>query len=362
VVRLLPVASAVLLGACAPERIVITTLAEGEWIVLDATSQPAILLHQSRASARLAITPQIGALRDSIITVAHETFSSRIGQDEIQLTRTWVADREVFHAALRAPDLIRSPADPDLYLTEYKDGIWIWKASHRSWNQLSLDHGLDSLRAQQREGEVILYWTSGPVWSGDGQFIGFMTNRTGVRTGTATQGIRVVQAGTGIEKTIYDSVGVSVHIDGVLGEEFVFSSSAAPGSFAVHPRTGVVRKLADGYVMGFHPGGKGIVVNQDGQLTLYRADDRQALPPPDSGFTYTSHAFFSPNGKRMAVFATDGRGTYSLHVYDRHANRVLRAPVAAGPSYGPAWASDATIIFAAARASSPILTYRAIIE
>ena len=363
--RVTGVAVLALLTACAPDRIEITPLAEGEWMVLDATSSSAVLLQMgstARASARGGARsggPVIQVLRDTLEPATTQALSARVGANTLQLTRVQTGDGDFYFNPAGTPRLIRSPAQSHLYAFEHEDAIWVWKASDSTMNKLSLDDGLPALRARQREGEVILYWTADPMWTGDGAFISYHTNRTGVATSTATQGIRVIQTGTGVEKTIYDSIGTSVHIDGVHGEELVFSSSSAPGVFAVHPRTAATRAVAPGYVMGSHPGGRGLVVNQNGQLSVITSEGIDSLPAPSSQFVYTSHAHFSPSGKRVAVFSTDERGTYALHVYDIERERMFTAAIAGGPSYGPVWASDATVIFAAARPSSPLLTYRA---
>ena len=354
------------LAACSPDRIEIESLAGGEWHVLDATSpRPVLMQAPSSRVTRGGAAPAGNALRvltDTLQPVTAETVSVTISGDVLTLTRVIVGKHEVWFATNGMPRMTRSPADPSLYAFEYEDAIWVWKASGRTMNKLTLDAGLDSLRALQVEGEVILYWTADPMWSGDGAFIAFLTNRDGLRSRNASQGIRVVQTGTGIEKDIFNRNSVSAHTDGVLGEEFVFSSSGEAGVLAVHPRTNVVRKLAAGYVMGFHASGRGLVVHNDHATEVIHGAARDTLPAPATGFEHTGHAHFSPSGERVAIFATNERGGYQLHIYNVRKRRMLVADVMGGPSYGPVWANDKSLIFAAAGPNQPLVTYRAVVH
>lgn len=324
-------------GGCAgePSRLEVAPLAAGEWMVLDASDRGA-LVRLNHAAA-----PTVRMLTDRLTPVVTDTFSLHAGRSIIPMLR--IAGGVFYTTLPGGPSLYRSPADPQLYAFEHEDAIWVFKAPG-SMNQLTLDVGLDSLRAKQREGEIILYWSVNPVWSADGRFIAFLSNREAVRRGTRGQSIWMIDAYTGIQRALYDAPSISAHVDAVFGEEFVFSSSGAPGVFSVHPRTKQVTRLGDGYVMGAHFRGAALLLNNNGKLILLHGSTRDTLPGPPAGHVWSTHAAFSPSGEQLALYSTDQAGTYALHILP--AGRAIEAfTLPAPPASGPAWTSETSLIF-----------------
>jgi hypothetical protein len=271
-----------------------------------------------------------------------DTFSLHVGTSVIPFLR--IAGGVFYSSLPGGPRLQRSPADSRLFAFEHADAIWVFRTPDRI-NQLTLDDGRDSLRARQREGEVILYWSVHPVWSADGKSIAFLSNREAVRARTGGQSIWLIDAYTGVQRALYDVAGTSAHVDGVLGEDFVFSSSSAPGVWAVHPRTKLVRKIGDGYVMAGDPQGRALLLNRDGNLIVMRSNGQDALPPAPAGQVWSTHAAFSPDANRVAVLSTDQAGSYSLHVFE-HASAVTEPLLLPGPpAHGPAWTGNKSLIF-----------------
>ncbi|HEY0671933.1 MAG TPA: hypothetical protein VGD27_06690 [Longimicrobiales bacterium] len=353
--------AAVAVGACdrPPTRIELELLAEGEWTIAD-DAHGRVLLRQQRTHNRPArgrpAEPVVAMLRDSLESAELQTLALPAGASVIEIVRAIAGADTFYFAGSGVSPFTRSPADPRLYLFEYENGIWVFNAP-TGLNKLTLDDGLDSLRSLQREGEVILYWATAPMWSGDGEFISFLTNRHGLRAPSA-QGIWVVQARTGTQKELLIPPNASLHTDGVFGEEFVFSSNTEPGVHGVHPRTSATRKYSDGYLVGFHPAGKAMLVNAGERHVLFRGEQRDTLPVPPRGQIYTSHAHFSPAGERLAIFSTDQQGAYELHVFDASMQRLSIA-VPGGPSYGPRWISEDNLLLAATRPRESTRTYRA---
>ena len=320
----------------APTRLEVRPLAAGEWIVLDRSERGALLqLNHTRA-------PDIRMFTDRLVPVVTDTFSLHAGETIIPLLRVTGG---VFYTTLPGgPRLQRSPTDAQLYAFEHEDAIWVFRAPG-SMTRLTRDDGLDSLRAKQREGEVILYWTVNPVWSGDGRFISFLSNREAVRAGTRGQSIWIVDPDRGAQRALYAAPHISAHVDGVFGEAFVFSSSGAPGVFSVHPRSRTVTRLGDGYVMGGHESGDALLLNQEGRLVLLHGSRTDTLPDPPAGHVWSTRASFSPTAERLALFSTDQAGGYVLHVLDAKGAVVPSFPLSAPPSYGPAWTTEESLIF-----------------
>ena len=152
---------------------------------------------------------------------------------------------------------------------------------------------------------------------------------------------------------------VSVRNEGAFGSDFLFISSAEPGVFSIDPQTRRVTRRAHGYVAGANRAGAGVVINDNGRLIVLRGETTDTLPAAPNGRTWNPSAFFSPSGDNIALFSTDNRGDYTLHVFRKGEEAALSAAVPGGPSYGPVWASDETIIFAAMRIGGELITYRA---
>ena len=322
---------ALALAACSgqPKSIELTPLAEGEWNVVDVNDDGAILMRARSRAAELAI------LTDTLQPLEAETFTV----SNIQLAR---AGGHYFSPAGR-PRLLQSPADQTRYVFEHEDAVWVFKASDRSLHKLTLDEDVAVLRGKQREGEVILYWSVDPVWNGTGDFIAFHSNREAVRADARnSQSIWVIDAGTGVQKQLLYKEGVSYHIDGVLGEELLLSSSGQPGVLAVHPRTGALRTVSEGYVLASHAGGDGALIQRDSSLVWLHADSEVIIAPPAPGWTWGG-AQISPSGNNIAVLSTDGAANYVLHVAPASGSG-LTVPLPAPPSSGPAWVSDAAVL------------------
>ena len=347
-----------LLLACGePSSIELAPIADGLWTVLAVREDgPLFTRGQTREPAYAVLgdtleTVQLYAGSDiNRDRITHDTLTI----DGLGLTR--VGDH--YLAPNGRPYLYRSPTHPDRYAFEHEDAIWIFDASDSTLHKLTQDEDVAELRAKQREGEVILYWSVNPVWSADGHFISFLSNREALRADARnSQSVWLIDTGTGEQRPLLYKEGVSYHVDGVLGDEFLLTSSEAPGVHAVDPRSGVLRAVHDGYLLASHAGGSAALINHDGRLVVVRADARDTIAPPPAGWGWGS-ARFSPSGERIALYASDGAGQTMLHVVLRDGTQ-LTAPLPGPPMSGPDWASDDDVIFAAAPRGQPIRTYRA---
>jgi hypothetical protein len=353
--------SALLLSGCErePTQLSLEVVAEGEWMIADGTGER-VLLRQLRtdnhAQRGNAGELRVAVLGDSLLPAELQVLQLPAGPGTVQVVRAINNADSFYFAGTGLSPFTRSPTDPKLYLFEHENAIWVFRAP-ASVHKLSLDDGIDALRAQQREGRSILYWATAPVWSSDGEIISFLTNRHGMHPGGNAQGIWVIHTGTGINKQLLTPARASLHTDAVLGEEFLFSSNVQPGVQGVHARTGATRFISAGYVMGFDPAGRAVLINDEARYLRVRPHATDTLPAPPRGHVYSSHAYFSPSARRLAVFSTDQQGDYVLHVFADDLQR-LSMPVPGGPSYGPRWLAEDALLLVAQRPRAGSVTYR----
>jgi hypothetical protein len=359
--------------ARAPTRVDLTAIADGEWHVLD-TSERGALVEQARpadqrSGGRGAITTPLALLADTLVPVAAGIISLRVGEDTVSFVR--IDDGRFYWSVTPQLRLIRSPTDPQVYAFEYRNAIWLFEAPD-TVRKLTLDAGLDSLLPKQREGEVILYWTADPVWSGDGEFIAFLTNRNAVRSGTSGQGMWTIHVDSVTERALFDVPEISVHTDGVFGTEFVFSSNRAPGVATVDPRSNKVWRRSGGFLLASERHGNAMLVHENDKLLLFRSKNlpgpdegtlaaavADMLLPPPAGMSWGTSASISPSGERVAIFASDDGLTFQLHILGPELTGNVYADLPGPPSYGPVWINERDVVFAAAPMGGSLKTYRA---
>ena len=342
----------------APTRLDTQPVAEGEWIIVDASERGTVLrktrdMQPQQQRQRVPSFPEFALLRDTLVPLRADTFS--LAGDETRIAFVRLRNGEFFATATGQPTLYRSPVGAQLYAFEHGDAIWVLKATG-TLHKLTLEYDLDTLRTRQREGSVILYWSANPVWSGDGRFIAFNTNRESVRTGTAGQSLWIIDAHTGVQGFVYEVAGESVHTEGAFGEDFVFISNQKPGVWAVHPQTRAVRTLGAGYVLARHPRGIALLLNNNGALTFLRGNLRLELVDPPAREVWSTQAAIAPSGDMVAVYSTDQAGRYTLHILG--ADPITPVTLPGLPSHGPAWSDDRTILFSVQERGN-LRTYRA---
>lgn len=245
-------------------------------------------------------------------------------------------------AANRTPAPLPSPVDPGTTLVERDHRIWLRDRSGRL-RQLTADttgeHRFGELFARQREGEVILYWATVPMWSPDGRLVAYVTNRESVRAGTRGQAEWVVDLATGAERPVLSTPGRSYRHAGWLGQELLFFGDAAPGVWAVDPGSGVQRFVSDGYVSATTREGSAVAITRGDTVVVLSRGVETDLPPPPPGFRYASDAEFSPDGQRLAIALSDGRGGSQVRVFEMSSRRsaTLAYPDSLSPTHRPTW-------------------------
>jgi hypothetical protein len=356
---------AALMIGCArkPDELHVTPFAAGEWTVAGHTQRGAIVQRSRDMQPRAARAepqprqPTFAGAGERPTPLAADAFTIIEGPGPIHLVR--IDNGRFYASATGQPQLLPSPTDSLRYAFEHEHAIWVFKPPHEL-RKFTLDYDRDTLITKQREGVVILYWSARPMWSADGKFISFLSNREAVRAATSGQSLWVIDAYSGVQSALLDSLRQSVSTEGVFGDEFVFISDAQPGVFAVHPRTRAVRKLGDGYVLASHARGRALLLNENGRLRLLRGGETFTLPDPPAGFVWSTQASVSPGGDHVAVLSTDQAGVYMLHVMDGTSS-IAPYRLPAPPSHGPAWISDDALIFTVQERTG-LQTYRAVLR
>lgn len=371
--RLLPL----LLCACAPQpqTIELTSLATGEWIMVDADGAGAVMAQVASARVREgrpdtavgrpfipdrrgppASGPQLARLRDTLEVAAPDTVRLTLERSAIELLRVG----DVFFSPSSSLRLIRSPVDAHRYVFERDDAIWLFAAPD-TITKLTRDDDVATLRGRQREGVVILYWSTEPVWSADGRHVAFITNRESVRGGSERQSIWIIDVADRSARPLVSQPHTSAYTQGVLGDSFLFSSNRTPGVLSVHPVTGVIRVVSDGFLLGGHPAGAAaLIATGDAERRtawVHRPDTAYALPPPAAGFVWSTQARISPAGDRVALLATDLAGAYRLYVFSDDRSEPLWVDLHGGPTLGPAWVDESALVFASSAGAEPVRTW-----
>lgn len=358
-IRLFAIAS--LLTACSdpPRALELSLAAEGEWIVRGIGENGVVVIHMPGDAARRGRqlpSPRVGLMRETIESIDAQTIQLKLDTASLDVVR---ADGLYF--SLPGPQLVRSPAAANRYVIEYADAIWLFAAPD-TVIKLTSDDDVAELRSRQREGEVILYWSVDPVWSADGRYVAFITNRESVRGGTETQSIWVID----IEKRQHSPLVVlpsaAAHTEGVFGEEFLYTSSSSTGVLAVHPQTANSRRLSEGLLLASHPRGEAVAITagnpeaRDIWIFGWRFDALR-LATPGERLTWSTQSHFSPSGNRFAVVATDNAGFYRLHVFMEETRTSLSVDIPGGPTTQPFWISESALIFSSGKPGEALRTW-----
>lgn len=264
--------------------------------------------------------------------------------DGVPLARVRALGRAL-PVAIEPRPLLQSPGDAGAFLFERDHRVWLLDASGRL-HQLTADttgrYRFADLFGRQREGEVILYWAADPLWSPDGQLAAYLTNRESVLAGTRGQSLWIVDVASGVERPLLADPGRSYRHVGWLGDDVLFFGDAAPGVWAVNPRTGVRRLVSDGYVTATTRGGSAVAITRGDSVIVSMPRDSVALPAPPAGFRYASDAEFSPAGGRLAIGLSDGRGGSQLRVFELSSRRTatLAYPDSLSPTHRPIWLDE----------------------
>jgi hypothetical protein len=258
------------------------------------------------------------------------------------------------------PTLLASPTDPEVTVFEEANALWVLAAAglpRRITAERVGDFAFGELAARQREGEVILYWAAAPVWSPDGRFIAYVTNREAVAAGQTGQAVWLLEVATGTERALLREPGRSYRPVGWLEAELVFIGSQ-PGVWAIDPATGAQRLLASGVELDIAEDASAVAIAEGvPEATVVRVLSQErsvTVPPPPVDFVYVGQALFSPDGRRLLLEASAQAGRLRRFlVFDRVGGEVREIDLPETLLQGwPAWLDDETLLVNGARADT----------
>jgi hypothetical protein len=262
-----------------------------------------------------------------------------------------------------APPLLPSPADPNVYAFGEADALWLFRPG-QDVRRLTAERTGEYDRAQlatlQREGQVILYWASDPVWSPDGRTVAYVTNREAVARTAPGQAVWLLDLESRRERPLLSDPGESFSPIGWLGRELLFTGP--PGVGAVDPRTEARRQVAFGLEIAVADDGSALAVADNvphaTRVQVLSGSGSQPVPAAPAGSSYAAQAVFSPGGGRLLLLATTPDGRLRRHfIFERATGALTPVSLPAGtPGDWPAWLDDDTLLVttidATTRASS----------
>jgi hypothetical protein len=292
-----------------------------------AAPTPEVLIHGPDARLRRADVDVIALTLPDIPTAQARTLS---------LGGVRVGDREIYFGIPTAgPLLLPSPTDPEFYAFEAANSLWGLRRPgvvQRLSAERVGEFDYHVLSARQREGQVILYWAAAPVWSLDGRFIAYVSNREAVEEGESSQGVWLLEVETGRERPLLRERGRWFRPFGWLGRELLYTGSD-PGVWAIDPATATRRHLATAAELDVADDGSALAVAEGvPEATVIRilSDGRwTTLPPAPRGHLYSAQAAFSPGGRRLLIQSTASEGEVRrFWVFDRQTGdtRPLEVP------------------------------------
>lgn len=256
----------------------------------------------------------------------------------------------------RSPALVQTPGKPDAHLFESVDGIWGIDADLLPQPITSRRVGIYDyvqLRSRQREGAVILYWATAPIWSPSGRIVAYATNREAVYRQEPGQSIWTIDLETGDEKPLVQENRRSFRPVGWLGEDVIFIGDM-PGVWAADLETGARREVASSATfVDWARDGSAIAVAygvpDSTRLQVIRERDgsfeRTDLPGPPEGSYYLSDAILSPDGTRLLLTVLRDQTRPEHWVYDLDTGLADPIPPIAGtPTGRPSWVMDDAIL------------------
>lgn len=268
-----------------------------------------------------------------------------------------VAGRQVaFNPPGAGPTLVGSPADPAVYVFEEAGTLWRYSLE-RGASRLVADavQGFDrrALLAKERPEGHYLLWAADPVWSPDGRYVTYTTNREAIQAGGVGQSIWMVEAGTGTERPLLSGAGASFGAIGWLGDELLYTDDSG-GISAVNATSGARRKVAPGFAMVVDDRGTALAYAEGAtpeqrSVRVLRNGNTAEVPAPPAGYAYDPRADFSPNGNSLLLVARTREGQTRLAVYNVAAGTIQWIDIPGVPQIStlvrpPVWVQNNAVL------------------
>jgi dipeptidyl aminopeptidase/acylaminoacyl peptidase len=269
-----------------------------------------------------------------------------------------------FNPAGAGPRLIPSPTDPSSYVFEQGGTLRRLTAAGivspavadvvRNFNRLAL------LAKEKPEGHYLL-WAADPLWSSDGRYLAYATNRESILAGTTEQSIWVVDVDAGRERPLLAGRGESFGGIGWLGNTLLYTDGSG-GISSVDAQTGKRRKDIPGFHLAVDIQGTSLAyavgpTPEHRKMSVLQRGAPFDVPAPPAGYMYEAYADFSPNGNALLLIARNPEGRTKLAVFSLLTRTLQSADLPGVPESSllinrPAWVqNDAVLVTTAERTS-----------
>jgi hypothetical protein len=268
-----------------------------------------------------------------------------------------------FNPAGAGPRLIPSPADPTVYVFELAGTLRRLTAGGivslavadvvRNFNRPAL------LAKERPEGHYLL-WAADPLWSSDGRYLAYATNREAILAGTTDQSIWLVDD-AGRERPLLAGSGESFGAIGWLGNTLLYTDGSG-GISSVDVPSGKRRRDIPGFHLAVDRQGISLAyavgaTPEQRKVTVLQRGAPFDVPAPAAGYIYEAYADFSPNGNALLLIARTSEGRTRLTVFSLLTRSIQSVDLPGVPQSSllinrPAWVqNDAVLVTTAERIS-----------
>ena len=262
------------------------------------------------------------------------------------------------------PRLIPSPADPTVYVFEQAGTLRRLTSGgvvSPAVADVVRNFNRPALLAKERPDGHYLLWAADPLWSTDGRYLAYATNREAILGGTAGQSIWLLNVEAGRERPLLVGRGESFGAIGWLGNTLLYTDRSGgissvdlpsekrrrdiPGFYLAVDRQGT--SLA--YAVGATPDQRKVTVLQRGAPF--------DVPAPPASYIYEAYGDFSPDSNALLLVARSSEGRTKLTVYNILTRAVQFIDLPGVPQSAllvnrPAWVqNDAVLVTTADRTS-----------
>jgi len=228
------------------------------------------------------------------------------------------------------PRLIPSPADPTLYVFEQAGTLRRLTSGGvvspavadvvRNFNRPAL------LAKERPEGHYLL-WAADPLWSTDGRYLAYVTNREAILGGTGGQSIWLLDVEAGRERPLLVGRGESFGPIGWLGNTLLYTDRSG-GISSIDVPTEKRRRGIPGFHLAVDRQGTSLAYAvgagpEQRKVTVLQCGAPFDVPAPPAGYVYEAYGDFSPDGNALLLVARNSVGPTKLAVY-RLLTRAIR--------------------------------------
>jgi hypothetical protein len=245
-----------------------------------------------------------------------------------------------------------------VYAFEHAGHVWRFtgaEGSRRLTAETVQGFDLATLRAARTEESGPLLWAINPLWSRDGQWLAYTTNRNAVRSNTSGQEVWLIDVQSGTERPLLSTTGVTYVAVGWMERELLFRRDDQPGAvLAIDPVSGAVRRVTDGYPLAIADTGRSVAVLRGADVTdatihIVRPQGTTDLPAPPAGHYFIAIAQPSPNGSAFLLMARTLEGAHQIGVFRIATGQIEWTPLEGVPARRaltdpPRWVTNARVL------------------